>query len=200
MSEYALIQTANSIIMQKGQISASCVVRFCITGVKIAQMRTRDTRDFVTIVEAAYQKLSPQPHTKRKMILTLSNRRDKFSGGTETLDSKEIAILCARIADNKKAEDILIFGVRDLTFIADFFVICCGFNKRQLQSIANDIELKLGSYGIRWIGMEGYADALWILIDYGDVIVHLFDKDMRQFYDLELLWGDAPKLQWKPTL
>ncbi len=134
------------------------------------------------------------------MILTLSNRRDKFSGGTETLDSKEIAILCARIADNKKAEDILIFGVGDLTFIADFFVICSGFNKRQLQSIANDIELKLGSYGIRWIGMEGYADALWILVDYGDVIVHLFDKDMRQFYDLELLWGDAPKLQWKPTL
>ncbi|MBU6391853.1 MAG: ribosome silencing factor [Planctomycetota bacterium] len=134
------------------------------------------------------------------MILTLSNRRDRFSGGTETLDSKEIAILCARIADNKKAEDILIFGVGDLTFIADFFVICSGFNKRQLQSIANDIELKLGSYGIRWIGMEGYTDALWILIDYGDVIVHLFDKDMRQFYDLELLWGDAPKLQWKPTL
>ena len=134
------------------------------------------------------------------MILTLSSRRDKLSGETETLESREIAILCARIADDKKAEDILIFNVGDLTFIADFFVICSGFNKRQLQSIANDIELKLGSYGIRWIGIEGYVDALWILIDYGDVIVHLFDKDMRQFYDLELLWGDASRLQWKPTL
>ena len=134
------------------------------------------------------------------MILTLSSRRDKLSGETETLESREIAILCARIADDKKAEDILIFNVGDLTFIADFFVICSGFNKRQLQSIANDIELKLGSYGIRWIGIEGYMDALWILIDYGDVIVHLFDKDMRQFYDLELLWGDASRLQWKPTL
>ncbi|HHT9129483.1 MAG TPA: ribosome silencing factor [Candidatus Brocadiaceae bacterium] len=132
--------------------------------------------------------------------MTLSSRRDKLSGETETLDSREIAILCARIADDKKAEDILIFDVGDLTFIADFFVICSGFNKRQLQSIANDIELKLGSYGIRWIGIEGYMDALWILIDYGDVIVHLFDKDMRQFYDLELLWGDASRLQWKPTL
>ena len=134
------------------------------------------------------------------MILTLSSRRDKLSGETETLDSREIAILCARIADNKKAEDILIFDVGGLTFIADFFVICSGFNKRQLQSIANDIELNLGSYGIRRIGIEGYMDALWILIDYGDVIVHLFDKDMRQFYDLELLWGDASRLQWKPTL
>jgi ribosome-associated protein len=134
------------------------------------------------------------------MILTLSSRRDKLSGETETLDSREIAILCARIADNKKAEGILIFDVEGLTFIADFFVICSGFNKRQLQSIANDIELNLGSYGIRRIGIEGYMDALWILIDYGDVIVHLFDKDIRQFYDLELLWGDASRLQWKPTL
>lgn len=123
--------------------------------------------------------------------------KDKLFQGVKTIDSKEIAILCATIADNKKAEDILILDVRKLTFITDFFVICSGFNKRQLQSIAGEIELKLHSHGIHWTGIEGYTEGLWILMDYGDVIVNLFDKEKRHFYDLELLWGDAPKLQWK---
>ena len=126
----------------------------------------------------------------------LAQSSDKFSGGIKTLDSREIAILCARIANDKKAEDILIFDVKNLTFIADFFVICSGLNSRQLQSIAGEIELKLHSYGIHWVGIQGYSDARWILMDYGDVIVHLFDRDMRHFYDLELLWGDAQKLSW----
>ena len=126
----------------------------------------------------------------------LAQSSDKLSGGIKTLDSREIAILCARIADDKKAEDILIFDVKNLTFIADFFVICSGLNSRQLQSIAGEIELKLHSYGIHWVGIQGYSDARWILMDYGDVIVHLFDRDMRHFYDLELLWGDAQKLSW----
>ncbi len=126
----------------------------------------------------------------------LAQSSDKLSGGIKTLDSREIAILCARVADDKKAEDILIFDVKNLTFIADFFVICSGLNNRQLQSIAGEIELKLHSYGIHWVGIQGYSDARWILMDYGDVIVHLFDRDMRHFYDLELLWGDAQKLPW----
>ena len=126
----------------------------------------------------------------------LAQSSDKLSGGIKTLDSREIAILCARIADDKKAEDILIFDVKKLTFIADFFVICSGLNSRQLKSIAGEIELKLHSYGIHWVGIQGYSDARWILMDYGDVIVHLFDRDMRHFYDLELLWGDAQKLPW----
>lgn len=127
----------------------------------------------------------------------MAQSSDKLSGGITTLDSKEIAGLCARIADDKKAEDILIFDVKNLTSIADFFVICSGLNKRQLQSIADEIELQLHSYGIHWVGTEGYSDARWILMDYGDVIVHLFDKDMRHFYDLEFLWGDARKVPWK---
>ncbi|MCC7212585.1 MAG: ribosome silencing factor [Candidatus Brocadia sp.] len=101
------------------------------------------------------------------------------------------------MANDKKAEEILIFDVQDLTFITDFFVICSGINERQLQGIANEIELKLHSYGIHGLGREGYSDARWILMDYGDVVVHLFNKEVRHFYDLELLWGDARKLLWK---
>lgn len=127
----------------------------------------------------------------------LAHSKDKNVKGQEVLDSKEIATLCARIADNKKAEDVSIYDVRKLTYITDFFVICSGFNNRQLQSIANDIELELQKEGIRPLGIEGYSDAQWILLDFGDVVVHLFDKDKRHFYDIELLWGDAPKLHWK---
>ena len=115
---------------------------------------------------------------------------------TITTDTKDIAILCARIADNKKAEDINIFDVQSLTFVADFFVICSGSNGRQLQSIADDVEQALHTQGIHCIGVEGYVDASWILMDYGSVIVHLFVRDKRSFYDLDLLWGDAPNIYW----
>ncbi|MEK7732978.1 MAG: ribosome silencing factor [Planctomycetota bacterium] len=115
---------------------------------------------------------------------------------TITTHRKDIAILCAKIADNKKAEDIKIFAVASTTSIADFFVICSGLNGRQLQSIADDIKQALHERGIHGIGIEGYTDATWILMDYGDVIVHLFDKEKRSFYDLDILWGDAPKIHW----
>jgi len=155
-------------------------------------------QDFATTVGAACQKLNHLFNMTPILVEMLTPSSDKLSGVTETLDSKEIAILCARIADAKKAEDILIFDVRRLTFITDFFVICNGSNKRQLQSIASEIELKLHNHGIHGIGIEGYTNGRWILMDYGGVVLHLFDREMRHFYDLELLWGDAPKLLWKP--
>lgn len=115
----------------------------------------------------------------------------------KTLGSKEIAIYCAQLADEKKAVDIVVLDVSRLTFITDYFTICSGINKRQLQSIANDIEQKMSALGVHRLGIEGFNDARWILLDYGDVIVHLFDKETRSFYDLELLWGDAPKVKWQ---
>lgn len=153
---------------------------------------------FVTTVEAACQMSNPLLNMTPIMVEMLTHSSGRLSGGTETLDSKEIAILCARIADAKKAEDVLIFDVRKLTSITDFFVICNGFNERQLQSIASEIESQLHSHGIHGVGIEGYTNGRWILMDYVDVVVHLFDREMRHFYDLELLWGDAPKLLWKP--
>lgn len=153
---------------------------------------------FVTTVEAACQMSNPLLNMTPIMVEMLTHSSGRLSGGTETLDSKEIAILCARIADAKKAEDVLIFDVRKLTTITDFFVICNGFNERQLQSIASEIESQLHSHGIHGVGIEGYTNGRWILMDYVDVVVHLFDREMRHFYDLELLWGDAPKLLWKP--
>lgn len=91
----------------------------------------------------------------------------------------------------------MVLDVSKLTFITDCFVICSGLNKRQLQGIANDIEEKMSALGIHRLGVEGFNDAKWILLDYGEVIAHLFDKETRTFYDLELLWGDAPKIKWQ---
>jgi ribosome-associated protein len=107
-----------------------------------------------------------------------------------------VAITCARIADKKKAQDVVILDISKLTFIAEYFVICTGINERQLHTIADEIEAKLKKLSIQKIGIEGYNEAKWILMDYGGVIVHLFGKEMRNFYDLELLWGDAPRIHW----
>ncbi|MBM4055065.1 MAG: ribosome silencing factor [Planctomycetes bacterium] len=106
----------------------------------------------------------------------------------------------AKIAEDKKAEEIVVLDVSGLTFITDFFVICSGFNSRQLQSIMDEVELKMEGCGIRRNGVEGYTEAKWILIDYGDVVLHLFCQETRHFYDLELLWGDAPKIPWKTDI
>lgn len=152
---------------------------------------------FVTIVGAVSRKLNLHLITNQILVTMQAHNKDNAPGGLKTPDAQEIAILCARIADGKKAEDIIIFDVRKLSSIADYFVICSGFNKRQLQSIAGEIEQKLQILGIRLMGREGYADAFWILMDYGDAVIHLFDKEKRHFYDLELLWGDAPRLPWK---
>ena len=112
------------------------------------------------------------------------------------MDSKDIAITCAKIADEKKAQDIVILDVDKISSISDYFVICSAINERQLHAIADEIDKELKKLSVKKFGMEGYREAKWVLIDYGDVIVHLFDKEIRSYYDLELLWGDASKVEW----
>ena len=112
------------------------------------------------------------------------------------MDSKEIAITCAKIADEKKARDIVILDVDKVSSITDYFVICSAINERQLHAIADEIDKQMKKISVMKFGMEGYSEAKWVLIDYGDFIVHIFDKEIRGYYDLELLWGDAPKVTW----
>ena len=113
------------------------------------------------------------------------------------MDSKEIAITCAKIADEKKAQDIVILDVDKISAITDYFVICSAINERQLHAIADDMDKEMKKLSISKLGMEGYREAKWVLIDYGDFIVHIFEKEIRSYYDLELLWGDAPKVTWQ---
>jgi len=106
----------------------------------------------------------------------------------------DTALLAAEAADGKKAFEILILDLRGLTSITDYFVICSASNITQTGAIADGIARALALAGSRPSHIEGGAEATWILMDYGDVVVHIFDEQTRAYYSLERLWGDAPRV------
>lgn len=111
------------------------------------------------------------------------------------LDSREKAVLLSRLALEKKAYDLVLMEVREITSIADYFIICSGRSDRQVQSIAQGIEEKLAETGLFPLSVEGMTRGQWVLMDFSDVIVHIFYQPLREFYDLEGLWAHAPRLE-----
>ncbi len=105
------------------------------------------------------------------------------------------AIECALIADARRGADIVVLNVESAIFVTDYFVIASARNKRQIQSIATDVYEYLRKEGFS-ARLEGYEEGSWVLIDAGPVVVHVFREDLRAYYDLELLWGDAPRIDW----
>ena len=112
-------------------------------------------------------------------------------------DTRKIAVKFAQMADKKKAENIVILNVKKLTFIADAFIIASIRNKKQGQAIALDMIAYSKKEGITNLGLEGYEEGNWILLDFGSTVIHLFNDKLREFYNLELLWGDATQIKWK---
>jgi ribosome-associated protein len=110
------------------------------------------------------------------------------------LNSLEAAQLCAEAVDSKKAFDILVLDLRKLTYITDYFVICSGSNTTQVGAIADGVGQTLAKAGIRPSHVEGEGEANWVLMDYGDVVVHIFEEQTRIYYALDKLWGDAPRI------
>jgi ribosome-associated protein len=94
----------------------------------------------------------------------------------------------------RKAENVVALDVRDLTSIADVFIVCSGRSNRQVSAIADHIERELRKQKIKPLSVEGYAEGQWVLMDYGHVIIHVFYESVRQFYDLEGLWSDARRI------
>lgn len=109
-------------------------------------------------------------------------------GGIKPLD---IARQCAKLADSKKAVDPIILGVKGLTDIADYFVICSGTSSKQIKTIADYVVEKIGEKGISPLHYEIDTDYTWVVLDYIDVIMHIFNEEKRDYYRLEQLWGDA---------
>ena len=109
----------------------------------------------------------------------------------------EFAIQAARIASQDHAEDVVILDLRGLSSIADFFVIAMGISDRQMRAVADHIEVYARSVGEHPYGISGYESASWLLADYVDVVIHLFNPKRRKYYDLDLLWGDAPRIDWQ---
>jgi ribosome-associated protein len=105
-----------------------------------------------------------------------------------------LARLIVQIAEDKKAEDILMLDIRGLSVIADYFVICTGTSERQVRAIARDLDEQLGKQGITPTHIEGLSDARWVLMDYNTVIVHIFDPVTRDYYRLDKLWAEAPRV------
>ena len=99
-----------------------------------------------------------------------------------------------RILDSKKAEDIQVIGITNLTIIADYFVIATGTSTTQVKSLADEVDFQLGQLGIAARGIEGVRAATWIVLDYNDIVVHVFYRDTRAEYQLERLWADGEQV------
>jgi len=111
----------------------------------------------------------------------------------------EFAHQAAIIADENRAEDIVILDLRGICAIADFFIIATGTSDRQMRAVADQIEAFGQTVGQKPYGVSGYDSASWLLLDYVDVVIHLFEESKRKYYDLELLWGDAPRINWQQS-
>lgn len=112
------------------------------------------------------------------------------------MDSKKLAQLCCEYADNKKAENIVTLAVRELSSVADYFVICSGTSEPHLRAISDEILNKLrDEQNLRPRAIDGTLQTAWIVLDYFDVIVHVMKTDAREKYNLEALWGDAPRVK-----
>jgi ribosome-associated protein len=108
------------------------------------------------------------------------------------LDSTKLAEKITELIFNKKGYDVHILDLRKLTTMADYFVICSADSDTQVKAIADEVDKSLRDEGIRTWHKEGYKGLNWVLLDYVDVVVHIFKKEARDFYNLEKLWGDAP--------
>lgn len=114
------------------------------------------------------------------------------------MDSKKLALLCRKLAENKKAEDIVILDVRKVSSVTDYFVIVSGTSEPHLRAIVNEISDKLRQeHHLRPRAVDGDVRDPWQVLDFFDVIVHAMRKDVREKYDLESLWGDAPRVGTK---
>jgi ribosome-associated protein len=112
------------------------------------------------------------------------------------MDSRKLALRCRELADNKKAEDIVILDVRAVSSVTDYFVIASGTSEPHLRAIVDEIIDKLREdLHLRPKAVDGTLQTAWIVLDYFDVIVHVMRADVRERYDLETLWGDAPRLK-----
>jgi len=110
--------------------------------------------------------------------------------------SAELAKLCARILDANKMDNVRVLDVAGTLQIADYFVVASGRTQRHVKAASDELVRGLRERGTSRRGLEGYRDGKWVLLDFDGVVIHLFLKESRSFYDLENLWGDCPELEW----
>jgi len=119
-------------------------------------------------------------------------RKGKISNG-----AKAFALAAANIAADRHCNDIVVLDLKGKSPATDYFVIATGTSDRQMRTVANEICEEARKRGMKRFGRAGYEQGRWILLDYVDVVIHIFDTEYRDYYDLELLWGDAKRLNWE---
>lgn len=110
--------------------------------------------------------------------------------------SRELVVTAARAAASKQGRDVVILDVRELIVITDYFLIASGTSDRQVRTIAEEVERSVKEAGLRPVRREGEREGHWALLDFVDFVAHIFLEEDRQFYDLERLWADAPRVEW----
>ncbi len=126
----------------------------------------------------------------------MADRSTGAGPGASGGDPLATALATARAADDKLGHDTVILDVGPILGLADYFVITSASNDRQVRSIVEEVEKRLKARSVRALGVEGLAEAQWVLLDLGDVIVHVFDDEARAYYSLERLWADAARVEW----
>ena len=113
----------------------------------------------------------------------------------ENKNTKEMARMATHALEEKKAEDICVIDISEVSVIADYFIIASGSNRNQVQTLCDNVQETLGRAGYPERQTEGYQTANWILLDFGDLIVHIFDRENRRLYDLERIWRDGRQME-----
>lgn len=126
-------------------------------------------------------------------------QRKQAVGVTALPPSRDVAIAAARAAAEKQATDIVVLDVSEIIVITDLFVICSAATQRQIRTVIDAVEEALRGLGVKPLRREGEPEAGWWLLDYVDVVVHVFGEEERAYYDLERLWSDAPQVEWEAS-
>lgn len=130
----------------------------------------------------------------------MTQKRGSGADGAGALPpSRDVAIAAARAASDKQATDIVVLDVHEIIVITDHFVICSAASERQIRTVIDAVEHALREMGVKPIRREGEAEAGWWLLDYFDVVIHVFGEEERAYYDLERLWSDAPQVTWQAS-
>ena len=119
------------------------------------------------------------------------------TGHLTTLPALDRACVSARVAAENKARDVVVLDMRGITPLYDYFVIATGNSRRQLHTLTEEIDAAMRDRGDRRLSVEGYESSKWIVQDYGDVVIHLFTPETREYYAIEDLWADAPRVDWE---
>lgn len=108
-----------------------------------------------------------------------------------TIQPRELLDIVVAAAEEKKAMDLVVLDLQEISLIADYFVICHGNSDTQVQAIMNEVRKRVHEAGVAARGMEGMESSRWVLLDLGDIVIHIFHRDEREYYNIEKLWSDA---------